>query len=44
MGRLENKIAVITGASSGIGYKTAQLFADEGATVVAVARRARWRS
>lgn len=39
MGRLENKIAVITGASSGIGYKTAQLFADEGATVVAVARR-----
>jgi short-subunit dehydrogenase len=33
------KIAVVTGASSGIGYVTAKAFAARGATVVAVARR-----
>src|SRR4051812_45642924 len=32
--KLKNKIAVITGGSSGIGYATAQLFIKEGATVV----------
>ncbi len=36
MGRVENKIAVITGAGSGIGRGTAELFAKEGATVVVV--------
>ena len=39
MNRLENKVAVITGASSGIGNSIARLFAAEGAKVVMFARR-----
>lgn len=35
---LENKIALITGCSKGIGYAMMELFAREGATVYAVAR------
>lgn len=38
-GRLQDKIAVITGATSGMGLRTAELYADEGATVVISGRR-----
>src|SRR6201996_5399006 len=38
-GRLPNKVAIITGASAGIGRATAKLFAAEGARLVLGARR-----
>lgn len=39
MMRLKDKVIIITGASSGIGRDTALLFAEQGASVVATARR-----
>jgi len=40
MTKLSNKVAIVTGATSGIGKATALLFADEGAQVVVTGRRA----
>ena len=39
-GRLQDKAAIITGAASGIGLGTAEVFAEEGARLVLVDRNA----
>ena len=38
-GRLENKVAIITGGTSGIGRRAVEVFAEEGASVLIAARR-----
>jgi NAD(P)-dependent dehydrogenase (short-subunit alcohol dehydrogenase family) len=36
MRRFEGRVAIVTGAASGIGLATAERLAEEGATIVAV--------
>ena len=41
MGRLDGNTAIITGATSGMGRRTAERFVEEGARVIVCGRRAR---
>jgi len=40
-GRLKDKVAIITGGTSGIGRRAVEIFAEEGASVLIAARRER---
>src|SRR5258708_27987252 len=39
MGRLDGKITIVTGATSGIGRRSVEIFVEEGARVLATGRR-----
>jgi NADP-dependent 3-hydroxy acid dehydrogenase YdfG len=39
MARLKDKVCIITGATSGIGHRSAQVFSGEGAKLVIAGRR-----
>lgn len=43
MGKFDGKVAIVTGGNSGIGEATVHLLAEEGASVVIMARRAKER-